>query len=45
MLIMGHHNSDVDCIGTGIGLWSSITKDMKKSAHIVVKKTALWQAR
>lgn len=38
VLIMGHHNSDVDCIGTGIGLWSSITKDMKKSAHIVVKK-------
>lgn len=38
VLIMGHHNSDIDCIGTGIGLWSSITKDLKKSAHIVVKK-------
>lgn len=38
ILIMGHHNSDIDCIGTGIGLWSSITKDMKKLAHIVVKK-------
>ena len=38
VLIMGHHNSDIDCIGTGIGLWSSITKDMKKPAHIVVKK-------
>lgn len=38
ILIMGHHNSDIDCIGTGIGLWSSITKDLKKSAHIVVRK-------
>lgn len=38
VLIMGHHNSDIDCIGTGIGLWSSITKDMKKLARIVVKK-------
>ena len=38
VLIMGHHNSDIDCIGTGIGLWSSITKDMKKPANIVVKK-------
>lgn len=38
ILIMGHHNSDIDCIGTGIGLWSSITKDMKKSAKIVVRK-------
>ena len=38
ILIMGHHNSDIDCIGTGIGLWSSITKDMKKLARIVVKK-------
>lgn len=38
ILIMGHHNSDLDCIGTGVGLWSSITKDMKKPAHIVVKK-------
>ena len=38
ILIMGHHNSDIDCIGTGIGLWSSITKDMKKPAKIVVRK-------
>ncbi|MEE0858461.1 MAG: DHH family phosphoesterase [Acutalibacteraceae bacterium] len=38
VLIMGHHNSDIDCIGTGIGLWSCITKDMKKPAHVVVKK-------
>lgn len=38
ILIMGHHNSDIDCIGTGVGLWSSISKDMKKPAHIVVKK-------
>lgn len=38
ILIMGHHNSDIDCVGAGIGLWSSITKDMKKLARIVVKK-------
>ena len=38
ILIMGHHNSDIDCIGTGIGLWSSISKDMKKTAKIVVRR-------
>lgn len=38
VMIMGHKNSDLDCVGTAIGLWSSITKDLKKPAHVVVCK-------
>lgn len=38
ILIMGHKNSDLDCIGAAIGLWSSITKDLQKPAHVVVRR-------
>lgn len=38
VLIMGHKNSDLDCVGSAIGLWSSITKDLEKPAHVVVCK-------
>lgn len=38
VLIMGHANSDLDCIGAAIGLWSAITKAQKKPAHIVVNQ-------
>lgn len=38
VLIMGHANSDLDCMGAAIGLWSAITKAQKKPAHIVVNQ-------
>jgi len=38
ILIMGHKNSDLDCLGAAIGLYSSITKDLKKPAHVVLRR-------
>lgn len=38
ILIMGHKNSDLDCVGAAVGLWSSITKSLKKPCHVVVRK-------
>ena len=38
VLIMGHANSDLDCIGAAIGIWSAVTKTQKKPAHIVVNQ-------
>ncbi len=39
VLIMGHKYSDLDSVGSSIGLWSSITKGLKKQAYIVVNRT------
>lgn len=39
VLIMGHANSDLDCIGAAIGIWSAVTKAQKKPAHIVVNQS------
>ncbi len=39
VLIMGHVNSDLDCIGAAIGLWSAITKSQNKPAHVVVDQS------
>ena len=38
VLIMGHANSDLDCIGAAIGIWCAVTKAQKKPAHIVVNQ-------
>lgn len=38
VLIMGHANSDLDCVGASIGIWSAVTKAQKKPAHIVVNQ-------
>ncbi len=35
VLIMGHKNSDLDCIGAATGLYAVITKKFKKPCHIV----------
>ena len=39
VLIMGHKYSDLDSVGASIGLWSSITKVLKKPAYIVINRT------
>ena len=39
ILLMGHKNSDLDCVGAAIGLWSVVTKALKKPAHIVVNQS------
>ncbi len=38
VFIMGHHNSDLDCIGSAIGMWSLITKGFHKNAYLVVDR-------
>ena len=38
VLIMGHKNSDMDCIGAAVGLFSAITSYSNKPVHIVVDK-------
>lgn len=38
VLLMGHKNSDLDCVGAAIGLWSAVTKALHKPAHVVVRK-------
>lgn len=38
VFIMGHRNSDLDSMGSAIGMWSVITKSLKKHAFIVVNQ-------
>jgi cyclic-di-AMP phosphodiesterase len=38
VLIMGHKFSDLDSVGSSIGMWSSITKVLKKQAYIVINR-------
>lgn len=40
VLIMGHKYSDLDSVGSCIGIWSAITKGQKKAAHIVLDETS-----
>ncbi len=39
VLIMGHKYSDLDSVGSSIGMWSAITKALKKQAFVVVNRT------
>lgn len=36
--VMGHRNSDFDSMGSAIGIWSTVTKALKKNAFIVVNR-------
>lgn len=38
--IMGHKNSDLDCVGAAVGMWSVISKGIEKAARIVIDDTA-----
>ncbi len=38
VLVMGHKFSDLDCIGAAVGMYSAVTKGLKKPAFIVVRK-------
>lgn len=38
VIITGHKFSDLDCIGSAVGLWSVITKGLNKPAYIAVNK-------
>lgn len=38
VLIMGHRNSDLDSVGSAIGIWAAITRGLKKPAAIVINR-------
>ncbi len=37
--LMGHRYSDLDSVGSAVGMWAVTTKGLKKEAHIVVNKS------
>ena len=39
VLIMGHRYSDLDSVGASIGMWSVVTKALKKTAFVVVNQS------
>ncbi len=38
VFIMGHKNSDLDSLGSAVGLWAAITKGLEKPAAVVVAR-------
>ena len=38
VLIMGHKFSDLDCVGSAVGMWSAVSKGLKKPAYIVINR-------
>lgn len=38
VFIMGHKYSDLDCVGSAIGMWNAVTRTLKKTARIVVNR-------
>lgn len=36
VLIMGHKSSDLDCVGSSVGMWNAAAKTLNRPAHIVV---------
>ncbi len=38
VMLMGHRFSDLDCVGSCIGLWSAIQKGLQKTAYLVVDR-------
>ena len=39
VLVMGHKYSDLDAIGSAIGMWSAAAKGLKKTAYVVVNRS------
>ena len=40
VFIMGHQFSDLDAVGSAVGMWSAATKGVKKPAYIVIDRNA-----
>lgn len=38
VFIMGHKNSDLDSVGSAVGMWAAIRKGLEKPAHIVINR-------
>ena len=39
VLIMGHKSSDLDCVGSSVGMWNAATKTLNRPAYIVVDRS------
>lgn len=39
VLVMGHKYSDLDSVGSAVGMWSAARRGMKKPAYIVIDKS------
>ncbi len=40
VFIMGHTNSDLDSVGSAVGMWAAIYKGLEKQAHVVINRGA-----
>lgn len=38
VLIMGHKSSDLDCVGSSVGMWNAAAKTLNRPAYIVVDR-------
>lgn len=38
VFIMGHKSSDLDSVGSSIGIWSAVTKGLNKPAYLVINR-------
>ena len=39
VLVMGHKFSDLDSVGAAVGMWSAVTKALKKPAFVVINRS------
>ncbi len=39
VFVMGHKNSDLDCVGAAVGMWAAIRKGLEKPASIVINRS------
>ena len=39
VLIMGHKSSDLDCVGSSVGMWNAAAKTLNRPAYIVVDRS------
>ena len=38
VFIMGHSNSDLDSVGSAVGMWAAICKGLERPAHVVINR-------
>ena len=38
VFIMGHKNSDLDSVGSAVGMWAAIHKGLEKNVHVVINR-------
>lgn len=38
VFVMGHKNSDLDSVGSAVGMWAAIHKGLEKNVHVVINR-------